>query len=129
MDSARLPRFDEPALASAVEKLSTEALDSLPFGAIRLDKQGVVQAYNATERRLSGSGSRPRVGLSFFVNVAPCMDNPAFRGRIDRAIAAGSLDMRFAWTGDFSDASRSFQVRAQSGAGGGFWIFIQRDLP
>ncbi len=121
------PRFDDPDLAASVAGLSAADIDALPFGVIRLDPQGVVRIYNAAERALSGSGSRPRLGLCFFTEVAPCMNNAGFRGRIERALAAGHLDVEFGWTGDFHDAERSFHVRAQSAGDGGCWIFLQRD--
>ncbi len=121
------PSFEDPDLARAVEALPPDALDSLPFGCVRLDVNGVVDVYSATERRLSGSGDRPRIGLLFFPEVAPCMNNEAFRGRIERALKAGNLDLEFGWVGDFDDAERSLRVRVQAAAGGGCWIFMQRD--
>jgi photoactive yellow protein len=122
-----LPPFDRPDLAHAVEALPHEELDALPFGATRVDETGIVQTYNLAERRLSGSGQRPRVGLSFFTDIAPCMDTPGFRGRIERATAMGKLDLEFGWTGDFADAMRGLRVRVQSATGGGFWLFMQRE--
>lgn len=127
MSAPPLPDFDDPKLAARVEALPPAALDALPFGAIRVDADGVVQLYSAAERRLSGSGDRPRLGLHFFSAVASCMDTPAFRGRIDKALAAGRLDLEFGWTGDFADAERGLRVRAQSAAGGGYWLFLQRE--
>jgi hypothetical protein len=55
------------------------------------------------------------------------MDHPRFRGRIDRALAEGKLDVEFGWTGDFEDAARTLRVRVQSATGGGCWIFMERD--
>src|SRR5687768_2023939 len=106
MNAVRLPHFEQSDLASAVEALPPEALDSVDFGAIRLDADGVVQLYSKAERRLSGSGDLPRVGLDFFTKIAPCMDQPGFRGRIEQALARGRLDLEFSWTGDFSDRMR-----------------------
>ena len=127
MSTARLPNFDQPDLASAVESLSPDALDTLAFGAIRLDDGGTVQIYNLAERRLSGSGDLPRLGLEFFSNIAPCMNLPGFRGRIERAREQGHLDLEFSWTGDFSDRLRSVTVRVQSASTGGYWIFMRRE--
>lgn len=127
MSAAPLPYFDQPDLARVVEALPVRALDDLSFGAIRLDAEGVVRIYSGAERRLSGSGNRPRLGLHFFREVAPCMDSPRYRGRIERAMATGSLDVEFGWIGDFGDAERSLRVRVQSAMGGGCWIFMQRE--
>lgn len=122
-----VPDFESPHLAREIEALPTEVLNDLPFGAIRLDAAGVVQIYSDAERRLSGSGARPRIGLHFFTDIAPCMDNPAFRGRIERAMAEGRLDVEFGWTGDFADAERAIRVRVLSAATGGYWIFMLRE--
>lgn len=121
------PGFDAPDLARAIEALPAEALDALPFGVIRVDGDGIVQIYNETERRMSGSGERPRLALSFFTDVAPCMDNPGFRGRIEQAVAQGRFDIEFGWIGDFSDANRSLRVRVQPATAGGCWLFLNRD--
>ena len=45
--------------------LPVKALDDLPFGAIGLHAEGVVRVYSGAERRLSGWGATPRLGLHF----------------------------------------------------------------
>jgi photoactive yellow protein len=122
-----LINFDAPDLAQRVENLTAEAVNSLPFGAIRLDQNGVVTLYSRCEAELSGRGSLPTMGLKFFIDVAPCMDNPNFRGRIETALAAGTLDLEFTHIGDFADRTREFRVRAQSATDGGVWLFHQRE--
>jgi photoactive yellow protein len=121
-----LPEFDQPLLARAVEALTTDEIDVLPFGVIGLDQAGVVRLYSKTEARLSGRKSRPTEGLLFFTDVAPCMDNEYFKGRIEKAIKAGTLDIAFTHVGDFVDRERELSVRVQSAADGGIWIFHQR---
>jgi photoactive yellow protein len=121
-----LPDFHAPDLARVVERMVPEAVDALPFGAIRLDRDGHVVFYSRAERELSGIGTRPTLGRNFFLDIAPCMDNPAFRGRIESARAAGTLDIAFSHVGDFSDRSRELDVRVQSAADQGIWIFLQR---
>lgn len=118
--------FDEPQLARAVEQLSAAAIDALPYGAIRLDRAGQIVFYSAAEARLSGYGSRPALGRHFFTEVAPCLAHPGFRGRIEKAQAAGTLDIEFGYVGDFDDASKDVCFRIQSASDGGIWIFTQR---
>jgi photoactive yellow protein len=127
MDDLSRITIDMDALAEVVERLPKEAIDALPFGAIRLDESGQVTFYSAAEAKLSGYGSRPALGKAFFVEMAPCMDTPAFRGRIERAKAVGKYDLEFGWVGDFSDRSRELRVRIQPASDGGCWIFIQRE--
>lgn len=118
--------FDLPALAAAVERLAPGQLDGLPFGAIRLGENGRVEFYSRTEARLSGFADRPVLGRDFFHEIAPCMDRPEFRGRIEAARAAGRIDIEFGWVGDFADRDRELRVRIQQGSAGSCWIFIKR---
>jgi photoactive yellow protein len=125
---AGLPAFDTPRLAEAVEALTPEQVEALPFGAVRLDPEGRVALYNATERRLSGL-RREAIGRVFFAEIAPCMDNPDFRGRIERARAAGRLDVAFGYVSDMPSGDRdvALDVRVQSASDGGTWMFLQRE--
>ena len=75
---------------------------------------------------MSGSGDRLRLGLDFFRDIAPCMDNDRYRGRIDQAVARGTLDLAFTHIGDFEDRERELTVRVQSAANGGYWVFMRR---
>ena len=121
-----LPDFSTPKLAEAVQGLSIEDIDRLPFGVIGLDSSGVVRVFNKAEARLSGLSDREAHGRLFFVDIAPCMDNGYFKGRIDKARAAGTLDIAFNFIGDFEDRAREISVRAQSSSDGGIWIFHHR---
>lgn len=86
--SDRQPTFETPKLAQAVENLSSAEIDQLPFGAIKLDRSGAITFISQRERELSGRGDRPVIGLDFFTTIAPGMDNPRFKARIDAALAA-----------------------------------------
>jgi photoactive yellow protein len=121
-----LPDFNQAVLARAIESLTSDELDLLPFGVIGLDPAGVVRVYNKTEARLSGRKARPTQGLSFFTEIAPCMNNDYFKGRIEKARLAGTLDIAFTFVGDFNDRNRELSVRVQSAADGGLWIFHRR---
>lgn len=120
------PDYDAPDLARRVEALTAEEIDALPFGTIRVDADGQVCLYSRREAQLSGRDLRPTVGLNFFTEIAPCMNTPLVRGRIERALAAGTLDVRLRHVGDFADRTRTLELRALSAAGGGFWLFLRR---
>jgi photoactive yellow protein len=121
-----IPDYDEPLLAKAVERLSPEQVHALPFGAIRLDTEGTVTFYSDAERRLSGY-PKAVVGHKFFTEIAPCMNNAAFLGRIERALETGRLDIRFGYIGDFPSPDIEVEVRVQSATSSGCWIFIRRE--
>ena len=122
-----LPSFETRRLAEAIERLPEADVDCLPFGAIRLDSNGEVKFYSAAERRLSGY-RKDVFRRPFFLEIAPCMNNSAFKGRIDRALAEGTLDIEFDHIGDANDAARTIRVRVQSASGGGCWLFLQREV-
>jgi photoactive yellow protein len=122
-----LPDFNDPDLAAALERLGDPDMDALPFGVIRLDSAGEVVTFNKAERRLSGFGERKALGLDFFTRIAPCMGSDAFRGRLERARAAGRINIELTHIGDFEDAERELTVRIQSAADGGLWLFLRRE--
>jgi photoactive yellow protein len=122
-----LPSFDTPGLADAVEHLSQEQLDLLPYGVTGLDAQNVVRVRNRAENERSGFDERLALGRLYFADVAPCLNNAYFKGRIDKARREGKLDITFKFVGDFRDAERELTVRVQSGKDEGCWIFIRRD--
>jgi photoactive yellow protein len=121
-----LPEFEATDLAARIEAMTLEQIDALPFGVIRIDADGVVRQYSAREAALSGFGSRTAVGLDFFARMAPCMNSPLVRGRIEKALAARTLDMRMSHVGDFSDRQRLLDLRAVSAQQGGFWLCLRR---
>lgn len=119
--------FERPDLAAVVEGFSEAELDRLPYGVVRLDRDGRVVAYNAAEAALSGRGARAVLGLDFFADVAPCLSGPDYKGRIDTAIAAGFVDIEMGCVGDFKDPDGEYRARILSAADGGLWIFHQRE--
>jgi photoactive yellow protein len=124
---ASLPDFETKNLAVAIEALTAEEIDQLPFGVIGIDREGVVRVFSQAEAKLSGYGARPALGKVFFTDIAPCMANGNFKGRIDKARAAGALSISFTFIGDFEDSNRELSIRVQSAKDGGTWIAIKRE--
>ena len=120
-------QFDASDLAEQIARLSPPELDRLPFGVILLDREGTVKFYNQTEAELSGYGKIP-IGENLFA-ISPCMSSIDFRGRIERAMGEGPVDLEFGWSGDFADPTRDLRLRVISCDSDGIWIFIERDAP
>ena len=83
--------------------------------------------HSQAEGRLSGSGSRPFLGLNLSTEVAPCMYQPGFRGLLPAGLVSGRLEARFGWVGDYADRARRLEVQLQGIPGGGCWIFLRRE--
>ena len=115
-----------PDLAQRIERLIHDEVNALPFGVIRLDAGGNVVFYSDVERQNSGL-RKEALNRSYFTDIAPCLNNDRFRGRIDKAMADGSLDISFDYTADLPSGARdvAMHVRVQSANGGGCWIFVK----
>jgi photoactive yellow protein len=97
-DGTVLPDFYDPQLARAFGQLSPDEVHGLPFGCIHLDANGTVIFYSDAERRLSGY-RKDVVVCRFFTDIAPCMNNATFKGRIDRALLVRNGDAVSGWIG------------------------------
>lgn len=119
--------FYSEDIAKRVEVMSADERNALPFGAILVDAENVVQFYSDREAQLSGMGQRGQLGRNFFADIAPCLADEDYLGRIERARADGDIDIEMGHIGDFSDDSSELRVRIVSAPNGGLWIFHLRE--
>jgi len=119
--------FISEDLSQRVEAMNADERNALPFGAIRLDAENIVQFYSDREAELSGMGKRGQLGRNFFADIAPCLAADEYLGRIERARADGFIDIEMGHIGDFSDESEEMRVRIVSAPNGGLWIFHLRE--
>jgi photoactive yellow protein len=117
--------FNAADIAAQAEEARQSDLDALPYGVIKLDRQGIVKFYSATEARLSGYGVVP-LGQNLF-DISQCPNREDLRARIMRAIEDAPVDLELAWIGDLNDPMRELRIRVQSARDGGVWMFIERD--
>ncbi len=102
-------------------------LDSLPFGAILLDRNGRVLKYNAQESALSNRPPSEVLGKHFFNDVAPCAKGAQFQGRFQQAVAAGSVNVMFEYAFDYKMTLTKVRIHLKSTSiDEGVWIFIKR---
>lgn len=110
----------------SIDRMSPEELDALPFGAIRLDKDGTILQYNMTESKLTGRDPKRVIGRNFFTDVAPCTNVQAFAGRFREGVAKGDMHAIFPYRFDFEMAPRDVTVTLfYSQQTGTAWVFVR----
>jgi photoactive yellow protein len=82
-------------VATGIPGLSSEALDSLPFGVIELNRSGEVIKFNCAEETLSGRSRNDVIGRNFFSEIAPCSDVKEFRGRFEEFLDTSKRAAQF----------------------------------
>lgn len=111
-----------------IQELAESALDRLPFGAIQLDKDGTILAYNQTEAELVGRKKESVVGRNFFTDVAPCTDVKEFAGQFREGIQKGDLHTVFPFTFALTRGPLKVWItlfyNEQSGSA---WVFVHHD--
>lgn len=113
-------------LASEAESLTSQQLDELPFGVIRLDERGMVTTYNRYEEGFAGLNREDVLGRDFFREIAPCTSVKEFRGVFEKGARRGELSERFDFTFRFPEGERKVRIRmiATDHGGRGVWIFV-----
>ena len=110
-----------------VPELSAAELDALPFGAIRLDKEGKILTYNLAESNLTGRKPDDVVGKSFFTEVAPCTNVREFAGRFHEGVAKGVLNAVFPYRFDFQmDPVDVIVTLFYDASSESCWVFVNR---
>jgi len=62
--------------------IAVDQLDDLPFGAIVVEYDGTIVAYNQYEARMAHMQREAVIGRNFFRDIAPCTAVQAFEGRM-----------------------------------------------
>lgn len=110
-----------------IDHLSAEKFDNLPFGAIKLDRDGRIQAYNATEEEISGRRAQDVIGRDFFHEVAPCTNVQEFAGKFREGVEKEELNHVFPYRFDFQMTPVDVWVRLYySKSLKSTWVFVAR---
>lgn len=75
----------------AISRMSREGIDALPFGAIRLDREGRIDRFNTFESRAARLFA-PSVLKLRFSEVAPCSTVKRFVEKVERGYQDRQLD-------------------------------------
>jgi len=106
--------------------MSPEEVDALPYGAIKLDHEGVILGYNLAEAKLAGRDPKRVLGKNFFTEVAPCTNVQRFAGRYREGVANGDLHERFEYVFDFAMKPTTVDIVLHyEEAFGVGWVFVR----
>ena len=122
--------FDPAKSASQLIPLSlldADAIDDLPFGAIRLSAEGIILGYNRFESRLSGLEPARVIGKNFFTEVAPCTNVQEFAGRFREGVRRGDLHAVFPYTFSFSPPRQVTITMYVHKPTGNAWVLVKTD--
>lgn len=122
----RLVKFSARSIGNELANMTDEDLDSLAFGAVELDRNGIILRYNAAEAEISNREQQGMVGRNFF-DVAPCTRGEAFEGRFRAGVASGVLDVQFTYVLDNEMTPTEVRVRMGRVEGeDAYWVIIKR---
>jgi len=110
-----------------VRHLSPEELDELPFGVVKVDREGVVVAYNRSEARLARRRPEEVIGRNFFLEVAPCTNVKEFAERFRKGTVRGSFHETFPFVFTFPNRPVNVMVTiAYDAPAPHAWIFVDQ---
>ena len=119
--------FGQDDIEIVMSKMGSSEIDSLAFGAIRLDANGVIQAYNVAEGAITGRDPNAVIGKNFFTDVAPCTNTPEFQGKFAAGVASGDLNVLLEYTFDYEMTPTKVRVNMKKAAAGdNYWVFVKR---
>ena len=118
--------IEPEAIVAELGSMTNADFDTLPFGAIQLDREGNVLLYNKAEEQLSGRKRVDVVGRNFFTDVAPCTRVRRFLGAFQVGIERRELNEVFDFTFRFPEAAREVRIRMiySDAPRPGVWIFV-----
>ncbi len=101
--------------------------ETLPFGAILVDRDGNIMKYNQQEAFISGRAPEACLGKNFFNDVAPCAKGHQFQQKFQQAVITGQINTVFEYTFDYKMEPTKVRVHMKStSANEGIWILIKR---
>lgn len=95
-----------------IDERSDQELDTLPFGVIALDRDGIILRYNLYEAQFARLDRNQVLGRDFFQEVARCTRGDVFEGQFRRGVASGASGSlaRFPFVFDFKFGAQDVTV-------------------
>lgn len=127
MEKLNVVKFGSDDIDNVLSKMGDKDLDGLAFGAIQLDKDGTILAYNAAEARITGRRPEDVIGKNFFKEVAPCTRRPEFYGVFKEGVEKNDLNTMFEYVFDYKMNPTKVKVHMKKAlAGDSYWIIVKR---
>ncbi len=127
MEKLNVVKFGSDDIDNVLSKMGDKDLDGLAFGAIQLDKDGTILAYNAAEARITGRRPEDVIGKNFFKEVAPCTRRPEFYGVFKEGVEKNELNTMFEYVFDYKMNPTKVKVHMKKAlAGDSYWIIVKR---
>ncbi|NMM28949.1 MAG: photoactive yellow protein [Glaciimonas sp.] len=127
LEKLEIIAFGKTDIENVMNKMSGKDIDKLAFGAVELDKNGIVLKYNAAEGAITGRDPASVIGKNFFRDVAPCTAKPAFKGVFDAGVKANNLNTMFEYVFDHEMQPTKVKVHMKrSISGASYWVFVKR---
>lgn len=122
--------FDQTDIENVLARMNPTQIDKLAFGAVQLDANGTILAYNVAEGEITGRSPKDVIGKNFFKDVAPCTRNPRFEGLFKEGVKSGNLSAVFDYTFDYKMKPTQVRVQMKKAISGeAYWIFVKRLTP
>jgi photoactive yellow protein len=126
VDGTKL-EFGNSDVAMVLARMSEEEIDALLFGAIMVDRHGMIQYYSGAEARLASRKAEDVLGKNFFREVAPCTNQKEFQGRFADGVKTGDLNAIFKYHFDFLMNPTDVQVHmVNATTPGTHWILVRK---
>ena len=101
--------------------------ESLPFGAVLLDRNGIIQKYNQAEGLMLGRDPASVIGKNFFDEIAPCAKGKRFHGEFLKFHTSGQVNTLFDYEFEYKTSPIKVRIHIKSAADGqSCWLFIKR---
>jgi photoactive yellow protein len=116
-----------PQQIRRIGPLTEEEFAKLPFGAVKLNREGVILKYNFYDGGSPGPEPWEIIGQNFFTEVAPATNIEEFAGRFHEGIKAGQLDVTFPYR--FQSAENRVDVEitlTMDLDGKNAWVFVKQ---
>lgn len=127
MDKLNVVKFGSDDIENVLAKMGDKDLDGLAFGAIQLDRDGKILAYNAAEAKITGRNPEDVIGKNFFKEVAPCTRRPEFHGVFKEGVEKDELNTIFEYVFDYKMNPTKVKVHMKKAlAGDTYWIIVKR---